>query len=297
MRSQKLILSTSIGSSQAACDPVFLGQVIKLAEAAYIDLLLLGETSSMAAPPPFDPLVIAGWLAPRTRRVGLVPLVPALHAEPYHVARALSALDFLTGGRSGWQPSTATRSDGGSVATPILSAEQSLMKARDFLAATRSLWSSWDSDALIVDQASGVYLNPDKVRRNNYRGPFFQVLGPLNAARPPQGEPILVQNAVDPMSQQSLADVLLVDLDGPQSETAKLRLAKVALEQVHALGIERIEALFHSGSIDGIHLAMLNPLAGLTTFLTDDLPTLRRRGLVQTDATCLPLRTRFGLTR
>ena len=70
--------------------------------------------------------------------------------------------------------------------------------AEDMVAAARSLWDGWGADTLIIDKASGRYLDSSKVRASNYAGPFFHVAGPLNAMRPPQGHPLLVVDGAMP---------------------------------------------------------------------------------------------------
>ena len=43
------------------------------------------------------------------------------------------------------------------------------------------------------DRATGQFLDPDRLRRLDHRGEFFQVAGPLNIQRSPQGEPVIFQ--------------------------------------------------------------------------------------------------------
>ena len=45
----------------------------------------------------------------------------------------------------------------------------------------------------IDDRASGLYARPDRIRPINHRGDFYNVAGPLNMPRCPQGRPVLVQ--------------------------------------------------------------------------------------------------------
>ncbi len=54
------------------------------------------------------------------------------------------------------------------------------------------LWDSWGEDALRHDR-DGVFADPDLVRPIDHRGEHFQVDGPLNVPRPPQGHPVLFQ--------------------------------------------------------------------------------------------------------
>ena len=305
-----LFLSAGLAGTQPLADPAHALAVVRLADAALIDLLLLGESAPDDPLPRFDPLVVASWLAPHAGGVGLVPFVAALETEPFHVARAMSALDFLTGGRSGWQPGTggrnASRLGPGAAITP----EQALPKAHDFISATRSLWDSWDADALVIDAASGVYLDPAKVRPADYAGPYFKVRGPLNAARPPQGHPLLVQSNQDPLWRDLGADVLIIDAGGqpgpasaPAATTtsvstptpAPLRAVRTSPSHWDAAGLDSLARQFIAGAIDGLHLVLQDPRAELSRFTADVLPELERRGLLGTADRRATLRSRLGL--
>ncbi len=56
-----------------------------------------------------------------------------------------------------------------------------------------ALWNSWSDDAVIDDRTAGTYLRRERVREVNHRGESFEVAGPLNLPRSPQGWPVLVQ--------------------------------------------------------------------------------------------------------
>ena len=57
----------------------------------------------------------------------------------------------------------------------------------------KTLWDSWADDAVVDDRAGGLYARPDRIRPINHCGDFYQVAGPLNMPRCPQGRPVLVQ--------------------------------------------------------------------------------------------------------
>ena len=57
----------------------------------------------------------------------------------------------------------------------------------------KALWDSWAEDAVVDDRAGGQYARPDRIRPIDHRGDFYQVAGPLNLPRCPQGRPVLVQ--------------------------------------------------------------------------------------------------------
>lgn len=272
-----LILSAGISDARLS-DPVWADEMVRLADEARIGLLLLGDGRAA----PFDPLVVASWLAPRAGAVGLVPTIDTARDMPFHVARALSALDFLTNGCTGWQPSTLTQPMTG----------DSIAQGADFVAATRSLWDSWDADALIIDPQSGVYLDSSKVRRNDHRGEYFRVLGPLNAARPPQGHPVLVQTDADPAWDHVSPDVVIIDMDSPKPPPGP----KCLLRTYTALaGLDQIEALYRDRVIDGIHLTPPFPRRGLQEFADTMLPALVERGLLPPQRREGTLRERLGL--
>ena len=70
--------------------------------------------------------------------------------------------------------------------------------ANEFVDVVRGLWDCWDDDAIVADKASGVYIDPARVRPLNHKGRFFQVAGPINIARSPQGHPVIIQAGGSP---------------------------------------------------------------------------------------------------
>src|SRR5205823_10106131 len=66
-------------------------------------------------------------------------------------------------------------------------------RGEEFMTVVKALWDSWAEDAVADERASGVYARADRIRPINHRGDFYQVAGPLNLPRSPQGRPVLVQ--------------------------------------------------------------------------------------------------------
>src|SRR5262245_39980458 len=56
----------------------------------------------------------------------------------------------------------------------------------------KALWDSWADDAVIDDRNSG-RARADRIRPINHAGQYYQVAGPLNLPRCPQGRPVFVQ--------------------------------------------------------------------------------------------------------
>jgi FMN-dependent oxidoreductase (nitrilotriacetate monooxygenase family) len=58
---------------------------------------------------------------------------------------------------------------------------------------TQGLWDSWDDDAVLRNRATGQFFDPAKLHMLDHKGRFFQVAGPLNIGRSPQGQPVIFQ--------------------------------------------------------------------------------------------------------
>src|SRR4029077_16574102 len=66
-------------------------------------------------------------------------------------------------------------------------------RGEEFMSVVKALWDSWAEDAVIDDRAGGRYARADRVRPINHKGQYYQVAGPLNLPRCPQGRPVFVQ--------------------------------------------------------------------------------------------------------
>jgi alkanesulfonate monooxygenase SsuD/methylene tetrahydromethanopterin reductase-like flavin-dependent oxidoreductase (luciferase family) len=140
-----------------------------------------------------------------------------------------------------------------------------------------------------------VYLDPSRVRQPAYRGTHFKVLGPLNAARPPQGHPVLVQSDVDPLARSLAADVLIVDAGSGAAAGGALRSVRFPRAQWTTRGIDELERSFRAGAIEGIHLVLGEAQQDLQRFSQDVLPELTGRALLSGADRGTTLRARLGL--
>ncbi|HEY4386287.1 MAG TPA: LLM class flavin-dependent oxidoreductase [Ktedonobacteraceae bacterium] len=143
----------------------------------------------------FEPLTLLSALSAVTEHIGLVATASTTYNEPYHIARKFASLDYLSGGRAGWNVVTSASEAEAHNFNREKHMEHALRyeRAREFLQVVTGLWDSWDDDAFIRDKESGVYVDPDKIHILNHKGKHFSVHGPLNVARPPQGYPVIVQ--------------------------------------------------------------------------------------------------------
>src|SRR4029077_6039647 len=70
--------------------------------------------------------------------------------------------------------------------------------ANEFVDVVRGLWDCWEDGAIVADKATGRFVDANKVRPLNHKGRFFQVKGPVNMARCPQGHPVIIQAGGSP---------------------------------------------------------------------------------------------------
>ncbi|MDH2344178.1 MULTISPECIES: LLM class flavin-dependent oxidoreductase [unclassified Bradyrhizobium] len=142
-----------------------------------------------------DPLVVLSIIAGATKHLGLGATISTTYAQPYVLARALATLDHLSGGRAAWNIVTSfqeaeARNFG---LTEQLSREGRYERADEFLEVVTKLWDSWEDGALVRDRQAPLFADPARVHRIDHSGKWFNVRGPLNVSRPPQGRPVFIQ--------------------------------------------------------------------------------------------------------
>lgn len=174
--------------------------VARTAERGKFDLLFLGDglTAKVTDHPSFvvrfEPITMLAALAATTTHLGLGATSSTTYNEPFNVARFFASLDHLSGGRAAWNAVTSSGAGAGANfgrAHPQHDARYEV--AEEFVDVVLGLWDCWDDGAVIADRATGQYINAAKVRSLDHHGRYFQVKGPLNTARTPQGRPVMIQ--------------------------------------------------------------------------------------------------------
>ena len=161
----------------------------------FADQLALQDDIAHGPRTGLEPLTVLSALAVSTRRIGLISTASTTYTEPFNLARQFASLDHISRGRIGWNIVTSwstlsARNYGGS---GLLSHAERYTRAEEFMTVVQGLWDSWADDALLDDRSSGRYAKPDRIRPLNHEGAYYQVAGPLNLPRCPQGRPVLVQ--------------------------------------------------------------------------------------------------------
>ncbi len=181
-------------------------QMAKTAERGLLDMLFSADTNSAWTTEDsalnrqhysawLEPYTLLTALACHTKHIGLVCTRTTSFDQPYSIARAFATLDLISGGRSGVNIVTT----GNPRAALNYNQEKHLEKAEryriadEFVEVLKGLWDSWDADAFVRDRESGVFFEWDRMHVLDHKGKYFQVEGPLNVARSPQGRPVIVQ--------------------------------------------------------------------------------------------------------
>jgi FMN-dependent oxidoreductase (nitrilotriacetate monooxygenase family) len=143
----------------------------------------------------FEPLTVLSALASITRHLGLVGTISTSYSEPFTTARQFASLDHLSNGRAGWNVVTSPLEGSAKNFSRAQHPEHALRYriADEYLDVVKGLWDSWEEDAFVRNKKSGQFFDPSKLHTLNHHGDFFQVAGPLNIGRTPQGRPIIFQ--------------------------------------------------------------------------------------------------------
>jgi FMN-dependent oxidoreductase (nitrilotriacetate monooxygenase family) len=178
----------------------------------------------------FESITLIGALAMATTRIGLAATVSTSYNHPFSIARQIASIDHMSGGRMGWNVVTsAFDAEAQNFGLPAKqSSEERYDRAREFIDIVLDLWDSWEDGAIIRDYEKGRFFDSAKVHRLNHMGKNFNVRGPLNLSRPPQGRPVMFQAGTSEAGYEiaaELADAMYVK--APTFEAGKAFYAHV----------------------------------------------------------------------
>jgi FMN-dependent oxidoreductase (nitrilotriacetate monooxygenase family) len=188
-------------SAHSLSDIEYCQQLTQSAEAALFDSVFLADALALwddVARAPhnwLEPITSLAAMAAVTEHIGLIATASTTYSEPYNLARQFSSLDHMSKGRVGWNIVTSWSAAAGGNYGGVgqVSHADRYERAEEFMQVVRALWDSWADDAVIDDRASGQYAHATKIRPISHQGDYYQVKGPLNMPRSPQGHPVLVQ--------------------------------------------------------------------------------------------------------
>jgi FMN-dependent oxidoreductase (nitrilotriacetate monooxygenase family) len=161
----------------------------------FADVLMLTEDAMQTGRFWPDPVIMLSAIAMATSRIGLIATGSSTYSEPYNLARQFASIDHISGGRAAWNiVTTWVEAVAANYGRSHTAHGDRYEKGEEFVSAVKDLWDSWADDAL-VDNRSGNGLCGDTSRITpiDFVGEHYQVKGPLNVPRSPQGRPVLVQ--------------------------------------------------------------------------------------------------------
>ncbi|SFU79599.1 LLM class flavin-dependent oxidoreductase [Bradyrhizobium arachidis] len=319
-------------------NPLHLTALAQGLESGGFTFLLVDDSVGRTEPARSEAFTTASFLATRTRHIGLIAAANTSYVEPYNVTRLAASLDHVTHGRAGWLVSTgAVDPAGANYGQGAAAPEAHYGRADEILGIARRLWDSWEDDAFIRDKQSGVFVDGTRIHPIEHVGPAFSVKGPLNVARPPQGQVILAHRVVDKPSADfagrhadvailgaetagsivTLRDIVLGAARAARREQREVRLfaeivpfvgrepgagASKAPVANYVTGspteiVDQIEALANAVALDGVVLAPRVLRSGLDVFSREVVPELVRRQRLVAGTGAATLRERLGLSR
>jgi FMN-dependent oxidoreductase (nitrilotriacetate monooxygenase family) len=192
---------------------------VRALERACFDLVILEDTSAVpytykgsmdyylshaAMTPKLDPVVLTPLLAAATKHIGIAPTLTTTFYPPWLLARTLATQDHYSGGRIGFNIVTATSDAAAQNYGHEKQFEHDLRydMADEFLDCVNALWDAWDADAVVMNEETGVFIDPSKVRTVNFEGKYYKTRGPLNLPRSPQGKPVFVAPGGSPRGRK-----------------------------------------------------------------------------------------------
>jgi FMN-dependent oxidoreductase (nitrilotriacetate monooxygenase family) len=182
----------------------------RLAERGLLDLIFFGEGLVVREHQGkfFGPIVngrpdtvaLLPALAAVTEHIGLAATISTTYNQPYELARQLATIDHVSGGRAAWNVVTsfsnsAAKDSGGDQIAFNFSKDRHLDhatrydRAREHVALIKQLWDSWEDNPY---NSSGE-LETERLHPIGHEAKWFQVRGPLDVPRPPQGHPVIIQ--------------------------------------------------------------------------------------------------------
>jgi alkanesulfonate monooxygenase SsuD/methylene tetrahydromethanopterin reductase-like flavin-dependent oxidoreductase (luciferase family) len=268
-----------------------------------------------------DAVLVAARIAPATKHIGLVPVATTTHTEPFHLAKAIATLDYVSHGRAGWQARVSATAHEAALfgRRPVPEIDELFDEASDAVEVVRRLLDSWEDDAIIRDIATGRYVDRDKLHYIDFAGKYFSVKGPSITPRPPQGQPVVLALAhnsrvyqfaaasadivlVTPHDDDSLRAILAEVADAPRSSGRSVKVfADLVVSLVDdplapraaissdahvfvggASDLAELLVAWHDAGIDGVRLRPAVNAIDLPAIVDELVPLLQGAGRFRT---------------
>jgi long-chain alkane monooxygenase len=144
--------------------------------------------------PTHDPMPLVATMAAATEHLGVGVTLSVNGTPPYLAVRRISTLDYLSGGRIGWNIVTGhMQAEHRAIGNTLMEHDRRYDYADEYLDVCYKLWDAYGEGAILKDKQAGVLADPAKILRVDHEGEFFR----CNAVPPvlpsPQGRPVIFQ--------------------------------------------------------------------------------------------------------
>ncbi|GAB3277875.1 NtaA/DmoA family FMN-dependent monooxygenase [Kineosporia babensis] len=184
----------------------------QIAEQALFDAFFIVDSQFITPDYPshylnrLEPLTLLSAVATHTSRIGLVATASSTYNSPFNLARRFASLDLISQGRAAWN--VVTSFDTGTSRNYGLDEHLDYAtrygRALEAVQVVRGLWDSYEDDAFADPER---FLDATKLHTLNHHGEHFDVAGPLNISRSPQGQPVIFQAGVSEEGRNLAAQV------------------------------------------------------------------------------------------
>ncbi|MEZ5743347.1 MAG: NtaA/DmoA family FMN-dependent monooxygenase [Sphingomonadaceae bacterium] len=154
--------------------------------------------------PSLDPVVLLSGAGGGDDHLGLATTMSTGCYHPWTIVRQLGTIDYLSGGRVGWNIVTGhLRGEHRALGSPKYEHDQRWDdRADEYMEVCYKLWNSIGEGAILADRDAGIYADPAKVEFVEHNGEYFscETVGPVPPS--PQGRPVLFQAGSSGRGQQ-----------------------------------------------------------------------------------------------
>ena len=149
--------------------------------------------------PTFDPMPAVAAISGATEHLGCIVTLTTSGTHPYLAVRRLSTLDYMSGGRIGWNIVT-----GHNPAEHLALGES--MKGHDdrydygdeYLEVCNQYWNSVSEEALVLNHETRQFADPEQVKYVEFRGKYLATAGYVPTLPSKQGRPVIFQAGASP---------------------------------------------------------------------------------------------------
>jgi long-chain alkane monooxygenase len=144
--------------------------------------------------PTHEPASLTPIITGATEHLGVGITLSTAFEHPYSMARRLSTLDHLSGGRIAWNiVGSYSPSEWAAYGEEMPDRSIRYERIQEYVSLCCELWDSWQPDAIVADRETGIYAHPQKIAEVNFDGKYFRCRARHFVSPSPQGRPVLWQ--------------------------------------------------------------------------------------------------------